>query len=145
MSAANRPSKKQHELLSYIDGFINMNGYGPSYREVMRALNYKSVSTVATHIDGLIRKGWLTKRDHSARSLAVVGKDADTAEPRVVNVGEQRWLVERTSERFSLYEQSRDPRLYDELCILTGALTVLGFDEAAAAAKARLTNLETAS
>lgn len=70
----NRPSKKQRELLSFIDGFIKGNGYGPSYREVMRALDYKSVSTVAIHINGLIAKGYLVKKDNSARSLAVVGQ-----------------------------------------------------------------------
>lgn len=68
----NRPSKKQRELLSFIDGFIKGNGYGPSYREIMRALDYKSVSTVAVHVDGLIAKGFLVKKDNSARSLEVV-------------------------------------------------------------------------
>lgn len=70
-----RPTKKQRELLSFIDGFIKGNGYGPSYREVMRALEYKSVSTVATHIDGLIARGFLRKETHSARSLEVVGME----------------------------------------------------------------------
>jgi SOS-response transcriptional repressor LexA len=68
----NRPSKKQRELLSFIDGFIKGNGYGPSYREIMRSLDYKSVSTVAVHVDGLIAKGFLRKKDNSARSLEVV-------------------------------------------------------------------------
>lgn len=72
----NRPSKKQHDLLMFIDGFIKGNGYGPSYREIMRALDYKSVSTVAAHVDGLIAKGWLVKKDNSARSLEVVAAGA---------------------------------------------------------------------
>lgn len=67
-----RPTKKQRELLTFIDNFIKGNGYGPSYREVMRALEYKSVSTVATHVDGLIAHGYLRKTDHSARSLQVI-------------------------------------------------------------------------
>lgn len=67
-----RASKKQQELLSFVDGFIKGNGYGPSYREIMKALGYKSVSTVAIHIDGLIAKGYLARRDKSARSLEVV-------------------------------------------------------------------------
>lgn len=67
-----RASKKQQELLQFIDSFIQGNGYGPSYREVMRALGYKSVSTVASHVDQLIVKGYLEKSDNSARSLAVV-------------------------------------------------------------------------
>jgi repressor LexA len=69
-----RPTKKQRELLSFIDGFIKGNGYGPSYREIMRALDYKSVSTVATHVDGLIARGWLVKKDNSARTLEVVAR-----------------------------------------------------------------------
>lgn len=67
-----RASKRQQELLSFVDGFIKGNGYGPSYREVMRALDYKSVSTVAAHVDSLIAKGYLARRDKSARSLEVV-------------------------------------------------------------------------
>src|SRR5690606_20231164 len=70
---------KQKELLSFIDGFIKGNGYGPSYRETMRALGYKSVSTVASHIDNLIAKGYLVKRDYSARSLELTTPDAPKA------------------------------------------------------------------
>lgn len=67
-----RASKRQQELLSFVDGFIKGNGYGPSYREIMRALGYKSVSTVAIHVENLIAKGYLARRDKSARSLEVV-------------------------------------------------------------------------
>ena len=76
----NRPTKKQQELLSFIDGFIKGNGYGPSYREVQRALDYKSVSTVAAHVNSLIAKGFLIKRTYSARSLEVVMPDSPQAE-----------------------------------------------------------------
>lgn len=91
-----RPTKKQKELLSFIDGFIKGNGYGPSYREIMRALDYKSVSTVATHVNGLISRGWLIKRDNAARTLEVkmpsntpvakqeVGVAAKTAEQEIL-------------------------------------------------------------
>lgn len=68
----NRPSKKQRELLQFIDGFIKGYGYGPSYREIMRALGYKSVSTVAVHVDGLIARGYVRKTTHSARSLEII-------------------------------------------------------------------------
>ena len=72
-----RPSKKQRELLTFIENFINTTGYGPSYREIMRALDYKSVSTVAVHINGLIAGGLLRKTDNSARSLEVVDQKAE--------------------------------------------------------------------
>lgn len=83
--ADNRPSKKQRELLTFIDGFIKGNGYGPSYREIMRALNYKSVSTVAVHVDGLIARGFLRKRDHSARSIEVISTGVTSASSTIEN------------------------------------------------------------
>jgi repressor LexA len=64
-----RPTKKQRELLSFIETFIAKNGYSPSYREIMGGLNYTSVATVALHVNNLIKRGQLHKRDHSARSL----------------------------------------------------------------------------
>lgn len=66
-----RATKKQQELLQFISDFLNEHAYAPSYREIMSALGYKSVSTVAVHVDGLIAKGYLTKSDKSARSVRV--------------------------------------------------------------------------
>ena len=73
--ATERSTKRQKELLNYVATFVGEHGYGPSYREIMRALDYRSVSTVATHVDGLIARGWLVKKDNSARSLTVVMPD----------------------------------------------------------------------
>lgn len=140
--AESRPSKKQRELLSFIDGFIAGHGYGPSYREIMRALNYKSVSTVAVHIDGLIAKGHLLKRDHSARSLEVVEAKESEVAAKPVNKTQEKWLVAQVNRHFSEYETSPSEKSYDELCILVGALSVLGLQDAATSAKARLGSLQ---
>ncbi len=67
-----RPTKKQKELLGFIETFIGEHGYSPSYREIMKGLNYTSVATVALHVNNLIKRGHLRKRDHSARSLELV-------------------------------------------------------------------------
>lgn len=91
-----RPSKKQRELLSFIEGFIKGNGYGPSYREIMRALDYKSVSTVAVHVDGLITRGWLRKTDHSARSLETVSSSSPTTETKNPHL---QWLQAEIAKR----------------------------------------------
>ena len=80
-------TKKQRELLNYLAEFIEANNYAPSYREVMKALNYKSVSTVANHIDSLIIKGYLSKRDNSARSLEIVSLSDDGVVTNRNNVG----------------------------------------------------------
>ena len=76
---AERSSKKQQQLLEFIDDFIKTHGYGPSYREIMSGLGYKSVSTVAVHVNGLLTKGYIRKRDNSARSIEIVSlRQGDT-------------------------------------------------------------------
>jgi len=131
-----RSTKRQKELLDFVDGFIKEHGYGPSYREVMSALGYKSVSTVAIHIDGLISRGYLRKRDNSARSLEVVSANyGNGAGPSaMVSTGKtaakEKWLVEAVRERFDAYAKSPEPSLVDELYVLIGALKVLGFEGA---------------
>ena len=136
-----RPSKKQRELLDFIDQFIREHGYGPSYREIMRSLDYKSVSTVAVHVNGLIKKGHLVKRDRSARSLAVVdGKSAQTSEV-VVHAADMKWLVDLIDRKFLDYDAKPSPKELDNLYVLVGALHVLGMDDAARAFKSRLQTL----
>ena len=56
-----RPTKKQRELLGYIEAFIAEHGYSPSYREIMNGLSYTSVATVALHVHNLIKRGHLRK------------------------------------------------------------------------------------
>ena len=140
---ATRPSKKQRELLTFIEQFIAQHGYGPSYREIMRGIGYKSVSTVAIHVNNLINKGHLRKRTRSARSLEVVrpvGGSAMVANVAAAAAADEKWLVDLLNHKFRLAEKAEkiEEKLWDELYVLTGALHVLGFAEAAGAAKSRL-------
>ena len=42
-------SKKQEEILNYIDKTIKSNGYSPTVREICEAVGLKSTSTVQYH------------------------------------------------------------------------------------------------
>ena len=138
-----RSTKRQKELLDYVDTFIQEHGYGPSYREIMNAIGYKSVSTVAIHIDGLIAKGFLRKSDNSARSLEVVTTNVSTAaQSKSVSPAKEKWLVDAINDRFSIYESSPNQMTLDEIYVLTGSLKILGLDGAHEAAKARLGKLK---
>jgi repressor LexA len=139
---AERSTKRQKELLEYVDSFIQEHGYGPSYREIMNAIGYKSVSTVAIHIEGLIAKGFLRKTDNSARSLEVVTTNAVTAaSSKSVSPAKEKWLVDAINDRFHLYDQSPTQMTLDELYVLIGALKILGLDGAHEASKAKLAKL----
>lgn len=142
-----RPSKKQRELLTFIEGFIAQHGYGPSYREIMRALDYKSVSTVAVHVDNLIKKGHLRKRDKSARSLEVQAANSGSGHVDVaknISRTQEKWLVDAIGAHFeSAEKQARSVAELDALYVLVGALHVLGLADAARAYQSRLQDLRT--
>lgn len=122
----NRASKKQQELYDFVEAFISDYGYGPSYREIMTALNYKSVSTVAVHVNGLIKKGYLKKLDGSARTLAIADKEAEDEELKA----HQDWLLSEVLLRVDgLNERSTQKELADK-DILIESLRILGLDDA---------------
>ncbi len=142
-----RPTKKQKELLTFIEEFIAAKGYSPSYREIKQGLNYNSVATVALHVNNLIKRGHLQKRDRSARSLEVV-KPTILNEPKIVakqlKASEEKWLIEKTEMFFK--EAEAAPKILehelDQLHVLIGALKVLGAQGAASAFNTRLNNLK---
>ena len=136
---------KQYHMMSYIAEFIGMHGYGPSYREIMMGCGYTSVATVAEHINNLIARGHLRKRDRSARSLEVVDMPKlDKVVVKQVNESEEKWLVDKVELFFTELESANsiESNKIDELYVLVGALKVLGLDGAAYMFIRRLTELK---
>lgn len=141
-----RPTKKQKELLSYIEKFVVEHGYGPSYREIMSGCGYNSVATVALHVNNLITRGHLRKNGRSARSLEVVDQPENVPKlsTNQIKPSEEKWLVEKVEYAFSQVENgpAPDTREIDNLYVLVGALKVLGLDGAANSFIARLSELK---
>ena len=65
-------TKKQHELLSYIDDQIQQTGISPSFDEMKEALGLKSKSGIHRLITALEERGFLRRLRHRARALEVV-------------------------------------------------------------------------
>ena len=127
-----RPTKKQKLLLEFIESFIAEHGYSPSYREIMNGVGYTSVATVALHINNLVKRGHLVKRDNSARSLeptkAVVEQAAASIDSK-----DSAWLFGVIEKRLKQLETDYQPANADELYVLIGAVKVLGFMDQAVA------------
>lgn len=141
-----RPTKKQRELLTFVEEFISAHGYSPSYREIMNGQGYTSVATVSLHINNLIKRGHLAKRDHSARSLEVIKSvpDKNPIVPKQLKTSEEKWLVQKVEIYFKEAESgvAVSEREMDQLYVLIGALKVLGLDGAAQAFLSRLGDIK---
>ncbi len=146
MNEAVRPTKKQRELMTFIEKFIAEHGYSPSYREIMNGLSYNSVATVALHVNSLIKRGHLRKRDRSARSLEPVKpSEIETVTTNQVLPSEEKWLVEKVEHAFKQAEAmgaELEQAALDRLYVLVGALRVLGLEGAAQSFIPRLTILK---
>lgn len=138
-----RPTKKQRELLTFIERFIDEHGYSPSYREIMAGLNYTSVATVSLHVNNLIKRGHLRKRDYSARSLELVKtSEATKVTTNQIAATEEKWLIEKVNHAFIQAEQASETPNIDNLYILIGALRILGLEAAAQSFVPRLQSLK---
>ena len=144
MEEKTRPTKKQKELLEFIEKFIAEKGYSPSYREVMNGLNYNSVATVSLHINNLIKRGHLIKRDHSARSLELANpSQATKITTNTVSDSEEKWLIKKVDHFFKQVEQASNAEAakIDELYVLVGTLRVFSLDGAASGFLERLNKI----
>ena len=137
-----RPTKKQKELLGFIETFIAEHGYSPSYREIMNGLEYTSVATVALHVGNLIKRGHLVKRDRSARSLEVVNPTGVQLQllTNEVKQSDEKWLVEKVEKLFLDVQSgaSPEPRQLEDIATVLAAMRVLGLEAAAQSFAERL-------
>jgi repressor LexA len=71
-------TKRQKEILDYIEGFIDDRGYAPSFEEIAESFGYSSLATVHEHLSNLERKGYIRKSYNESRSIELVGRDTAT-------------------------------------------------------------------
>jgi repressor LexA len=74
-------TRKQHELLTFIDKHLRNTGFSPSFEEMKEALNLKSKSGIHRLITALEERGFLKRRAHRARALEVL-RMPDSLAPR---------------------------------------------------------------
>ena len=65
-------TRKQYELLNFINERLDQTGVSPSFDEMKDALNLKSKSGIHRLITGLEERGFIRRLPHRARALEVI-------------------------------------------------------------------------
>jgi len=65
-------SDKQVKILNFIKEEINNKGYPPSVREICKAVNLKSTSTVHSHLKKLVNKKYIKKGNNKNRAIELI-------------------------------------------------------------------------
>ena len=74
-------TRKQHELLIFIDHHLRSTGFSPSFEEMKDALSLRSKSGIHRLISALEERGFLRRHHHRARALEVMRLPEKAAEP----------------------------------------------------------------
>lgn len=74
-------TKKQHELLTFINQRLAATGVAPSFDEMKDALNLRSKSGIHRLISGLEERGFIRRLPHRARALEVIKLAEESAVP----------------------------------------------------------------
>lgn len=72
-------TKRQRQILDYVDSFIDSYGYSPSFEEIAKFFGYSSLATVHEHLSNLEQKGFLRKNYNKSRSLELVRAEGTLA------------------------------------------------------------------
>ena len=71
-------TKRQKEILDYVESFIDEQGYAPSFEEIAESFGYSSLATVHEHLSNLERKGYIRKSYNESRSIELLGQEKGT-------------------------------------------------------------------
>ncbi len=80
-------TRKQHDLLMFINRRLNETGVSPSFDEMKEALGLKSKSGIHRLITGLEERGFIKRLAHRARALEVLRLPEGTAVPAPAQAG----------------------------------------------------------
>ena len=65
-------TKRQREILSYLETYTADNGYAPSFEEIAAQFNYNSLATVHEHLSNLERKGYIRRTYNESRAIEIL-------------------------------------------------------------------------
>ena len=71
-------TKRQREILDYLNDFIQQHGYAPSLEEIGRRFGLSSLATVHKHLTNLQEKGFIRRAWNRSRSVELVPVQAGT-------------------------------------------------------------------
>jgi repressor LexA len=67
-------TKRQYEVLAFLDSFMRTNGYCPSFDEIGKNLNLSSLATVHKHLKTLEMKGYVRRGYNQSRSIEILNR-----------------------------------------------------------------------
>ena len=69
-------TKRQRQILDYLQDYQGDHGYAPSFEEIAAHFNYNSLATVHEHLTNLERKGYIKRSYNESRAIEILPSEA---------------------------------------------------------------------
>ncbi len=69
-------TKRQRQILDYLQVSQGEHGYAPSFEEIAAQFNYNSLATVHEHLTNLERKGYIKRSYNESRAIEILPSEA---------------------------------------------------------------------
>ncbi|MDQ7819544.1 MAG: transcriptional repressor LexA [Armatimonadota bacterium] len=79
-------TRRQREILAFVQRYTDAHGYPPSVREIGQALGLTSSSTVHSHLSALEKKGYIRRDPSKPRALEILRDEREVPAKKVVPV-----------------------------------------------------------
>ena len=80
-------TKRQSEILAYLQAHIAEQGYAPSFEEIAERFGFQSLATVHEHLTNLERKGYIRRSYNESRSIEVLPPRGTSAATEIPLLG----------------------------------------------------------
>jgi repressor LexA len=68
-------TRRQREILDYLNEYSAEHGYAPSFDEIAERFDYASLATVHEHLSNLERKGYIKRSYNESRAIEILPSD----------------------------------------------------------------------
>ena len=72
-------TRRQKEILDFIESFLDVHGFSPSFEEIAEFFQYRSLATVHEHLSNLEAKGYIRKNYNESRSIELMRTELSLA------------------------------------------------------------------
>lgn len=81
-------TRRQRQILSFLESYIHRNGYAPSFEEIAQEFGFQSLATVHEHLTNLERKGCIRRSHNESRAIEVVPRPGQTGATELPLLGQ---------------------------------------------------------
>ncbi|HUY26956.1 MAG TPA: transcriptional repressor LexA [Candidatus Binataceae bacterium] len=81
-------TKRQKQMVDYLEHYISQNGYAPTLAEVGEYFGLSSLATVHKHLRNLEGKGFIRRQHNHSRALEMAAGSGHTGARRIVLAGQ---------------------------------------------------------